>query len=81
MDLYVAEHSDDGDLTRRFGGALIFVRWSNDGTQPVGHLETPYLCQADDRVDVRSHLHALSLQEVKEYLDQLVDEHRSLPDW
>jgi len=81
VDLYLTERTDDGDLNHRFGGALLFVRWSKDGTQPVGHLETPYLCQADDRHDVRSHLHSLSLHEVKEHLDLLVDKHRSLPDW
>ena len=81
MDLYVTEGTDGEDLKLRFGGALLFVRWSEDGTQPIGHLETCYLVQSDDRVDVRSRLHALSLYEVKEHLDRLVDEHQSLPDW
>ena len=81
VELYIAERSDDEELSHGFAGALLFVRWSEDGTQPVGHLETPYLFQSDDRLDVRSHLNALSLHEVKKHLERLVDERKSLPDW
>src|SRR5205814_9524650 len=34
---------DSPDAQGRYGAALLFVRWSDAGDRPVGHLETDYL--------------------------------------
>lgn len=78
VELYVTE--DDGTPCR-YAGALLFVRWSHDGSQPVGHLETGYLAHSDSRADVKTSIGSLSLQEVKNHLDRLIREHHDGPDW
>ena len=78
MDVYIEE---DTDAAYTYAAALIFVKWSPDGAQPVDHLETHYLAHANRRSDVRNKLHALSLHEVKDHLEQLIDKRKELPDW
>src|SRR2546422_5273682 len=40
----VGTYVDDApDAQGRYGAALLFVRWSDAGDRPVGHLETDYL--------------------------------------
>lgn len=67
--LYV---DDDPDAHGRFGGALLFVRWSPGGDAPVGHLETDYLVSGATPDEARERLGALSLYDVKAMLDQLI---------
>jgi hypothetical protein len=67
--LYV---DDDPDERGRFGGALLFVRWSPGGDAPVGHLETDYLVNGATPDEARERLGALSLYDVKAILDQLI---------
>ncbi len=67
--LYV---EDEPDERGRFGGALLFVRWSAAGDAPVGHLETDYLVTGATPDEARARLGALSLYDVKAMLDQLV---------
>jgi len=64
-----------------FGGALLFVRWTEGGDAPDGHVETGYLVHAESRLHVRRALNALSLHEVKDRLDEAVAARREVPDW
>jgi len=77
VDTYITEGDPDG----KFCGALLFVRWSDDGTQPVGHLETRDLIASDKRVDVTRHLHALTLFEIKSLLERVISESKVRPEW
>ena len=65
---YVADTPDDKGL---FGAALLFVRWSDSGDQPVGHLETEYLVFGTDPEAATASLRALTLHEIKRHLDAL----------
>jgi hypothetical protein len=67
--LYV---DDDPDERGRFGGALLFVRWSPAGDAPIGHLETDFIVTGATPDEARERLGALSLYDVKAILDQLV---------
>ena len=77
-EIYVTDDPGDGHA---FGAALLFVRWSDDGTTPVGHLETDYLARGDRRADVRAQLQRLTLHEVKAHLDRLIANREEPPDW
>lgn len=78
VDVYIEE---DETTNKKYSAALIFVRWSSDGAQPVGHLETAPLAVADLRAEVKSALYALTLHQVKGHLELLIEERRGLPDW
>lgn len=56
----------------RFGGALVFVRWSQAGDHPVGHVETDFLATGDSAEAVEARLKAMTLRDVKEHLDRVV---------
>jgi len=76
--LYVDESPDrDG----RYGGALLFVRWSASGDQPVGHLETDHLCYGTTPQQAEEGLRSLSLHEVKNQLDLSVLRASKIPSW
>lgn len=62
---------DVADARGRFGGALLFVRWTLSGDAPVGHLESEYLVWGNTPDDARARLGALSLYDVKAILDDL----------
>lgn len=62
---------DAADARGRFGGALLFVRWTPSGDAPVGHLESDYLVWGNTPDDARARLGALSLYDVKAILDDL----------
>ena len=53
-----------------FHAYLFFLKWS--GNQPVSHVESGYLAEAETEEAVRRALEKLTLQEVKELLDKLV---------
>lgn len=78
VDLWVA---DAQDARGRFGAAILFVRWSEAGDAPVGHLETDYLAFGSSAVEAEAHLRELPLQELKDHLDRLVSEHTESGDW
>jgi hypothetical protein len=67
--VYVDETPDESG---RYGGALLFVRWSEEGDRPVGHLETPYLAFGDTPKEADASVRGLSLQAVKDELDRAV---------
>ena len=78
VEVYIEEdHGEDG----MYAAALLFVRWSPDGAQPVGHLETEQIAFARRRSEVKSALHALSLHEVKDHLERIIEQKKELPDW
>lgn len=62
----------DGDVDGRFGAALLFVRWSEAGDRPVGHLETDYLAFGATEKEAKTAAHALTLHEVKDHLERLI---------
>ncbi len=78
VEIYI---SDEAPGDEPFGGALLFVHWSDDGAQPVGHLETAYLACGARRSDVRAKLLSLTLVQAKEHLEQLIERRCGLPDW
>lgn len=78
VDVYIEE---DETANQKYSAALIFVRWSRDGAQPVGHLETEPLAVADRRVEVKSALYALTLHQVKGHLERLIEEKKESSDW
>ena len=61
------------DSDGRYGAALLFVRWSEAGDRPVGHLETDYLARAETPAGALAALLALTLADVKQHLDRLID--------
>lgn len=66
---------DAPDAQGRYGGALLFVRWSADGDRPVGHLETDYLYWGGTPAEALAPLLGLSLAEVKRHLDRCIVSH------
>ncbi len=64
---------DAPDASGRYGAALLFVRWSPAGDRPVGHLETEYLAWGATAAAALAPLLSLSLGDVKQHLDRLID--------
>ena len=67
--IYVDE---EPDLRGLYGAALLFVRWSPSGDQPVGHVETETLAWARTEAEAAERLKALSLYDVKAALDEAI---------
>ena len=63
---------DEPDARGRFGGALLFVRWTAAGDAPDGHHESDYLVWGETPDDATARLGALSLYDVKAILDELI---------
>jgi hypothetical protein len=77
-DLFVdAEPGADG----RFGAAVFFVRWSEDGARPDGHVETDYVARGETAAEARRAARALTLHDVKRLLDQAIAAQRGRSDW
>lgn len=60
------------DPQGRYGAALLFVRWSDAGDRPVGHVETDYLAWGATPAEALAPLLALSLEAVKQQLDACI---------
>ena len=69
VDVWV---DDAPDERGRYGAALLFVRWSPGGDQPVGHAESPVLAWGRTPDEAEARLKALSLYDVKEALDEAI---------
>lgn len=67
--IYVDE---EPDRRGRFGAALLFVRWSQGGDRPVGHVETDVLVWGKTPEEAAERLKALSLYDVKAALDEAI---------
>lgn len=63
---------DEPDSTGRYGAALLFVRWSAEGTSATGHVESEFLAWARTREEAEERLKALSLFDVKAALDEAI---------
>lgn len=63
---------DIPDEQGQFGGAVLFVRWSEAGDRPDGHLETPYLVFGTTPEEAGEGIRRLSLLEVKRQLDRAI---------
>lgn len=63
---------DEKDERGRVAGALLFVRWRTDGSEPDGHLETDWLVHGDSPGDTEARLGALSLYDAKDHLEALI---------
>jgi hypothetical protein len=70
----VATFVDDApDARGLYGAALLFVRWSEAGDRPVGHLETDYLGWGSTPVQALAPVLALTLHDIKQHLDRCID--------
>ena len=78
VDVYLTQ---DGESPASVQGSLLFVSWSADGSQPVGHVETDVLCSGLRKADVESELLSLSFYDVKDHLDQAIERTEAIPDW
>lgn len=78
VDMYI---DDTPDAEGRFGAAIIFVRWSDAGDAPVGHLETDYLAHGHTAAEAQDQLQAITLHELKTQLDRLIGEQKERSDW
>jgi hypothetical protein len=63
---------DQPDERGRYGGALLFVRWSAAGDRPIGHVETETLVWGRTPADAEERLRGLSLYDVKAALDAAI---------
>ena len=77
-EVYVDVEPDDQGL---YGGAVLFVRWSDSGERPVGHLETAYLSHGATPEEAAARIRALSLLEVKDCLDEAIAQNQERPAW
>jgi hypothetical protein len=75
----LVDEAPDGPA--RFGAAFLFVRWSDGGDQPAGHVETPWLAFGDTEREAERALHAMSLFDVKAELDKAITARETLGDW
>jgi hypothetical protein len=63
---------DTGDAEAPVGAYLVFLRWSPGEPRVVGHLETDFLARAATEEEARAVIGALSLDETKRVLDELI---------
>ncbi|MEX2582020.1 MAG: hypothetical protein WD766_02025 [Gemmatimonadota bacterium] len=55
-----------------YGAYLVFVRWANEGSAIMGHLETGDLETGASESEARRKLEAMPLARVKEILEQTI---------
>lgn len=60
------------DRGRPFGAYLLFVRWRSTDPVATGHLETDFIAFGETEDEARSRVGALSLNDVKSRLDELI---------
>jgi hypothetical protein len=60
------------DAAAPVGAYLIFLRWSPGEPRVVGHLESDFLARARTEDEARAVIGALSLDETKRLLDELI---------
>jgi len=71
------DRCDDG----RYGAAILFVRWSDAGDRPEGHVETEYLAFGETAEEARAALETMTLYELKGHLDRLIENRKDICDW
>jgi hypothetical protein len=63
---------DEPDPSGRHAASLLFVRWSQSGERPLGHVETGVLAWGRTPEEAEARLLALSLYDVKAALDEAI---------
>lgn len=71
----------EADADGRHGAALLFVRWSDEGERPAGHLETEYLVFGATRGEAEARVGELTLHAVKQHLDRLIAAQKPAAGW
>lgn len=66
-----------GNLRTPFAGYLVFPRWSPGGREIDGHVQTPLLARGRSHDAVVSEIGRLTLQEIKELLEDAITGGRS----
>lgn len=69
---------DDPISPGRYGAAILFVRWSAKGEEPIGHLETEYLAFGSSSAEARAALEDITLHDVKHRLDELIQNKKDI---
>jgi hypothetical protein len=77
-EIFVDEEPQDDN---RFGAAVLFIRWSAADSQPEGHLETDYLAYGPTAEAARTAVENLTLHDLKEHLDRMIEESKGRPVW
>ena len=72
---------EEPDAEKRFGASVLFISWASDSRQPDGHLETTFLAHGKTRTRARVAVENLTLYELKEHLDRLIEDRKERPDW
>ena len=65
------EESDNGD--GMWSGYLVFLRWAENSTAIMGHLDSGDVSEASTEEEARRLVSDLSLNEVKRLLDEAID--------
>ena len=69
-----------GEESRPFGAYFLFVRWRRLGSQGVeGHLESPFLAWGTTAAEASALLGAMTLENVKEILEGLIQASQPAP--
>ncbi len=71
---------DVPEVSGDYGGALLYVRWSVEGDRPEGHLETDFLRFGSTPGAAEAMLRSLTLQDVKEHLERLIERGQGPPE-
>ncbi len=75
-----AEQPEEGEP--RWVAYLVFLRWAENGTAIMGHLETGDLAEGGSEAETRSIIESLSLSGVKTILDETIRrKEQSEPGW
>ena len=69
VGIFVEEEPDERG---RFGASLLFVRWSQAGDRPVGHVESGVLAWGHSPGEAEERIKAISLYDVKAALDEAI---------
>lgn len=65
------------NLLAPYAGYLVFPRWARTGAGIIGHLETPIILEETSRGGAEEKLGNLSLQEVKDLLEEAIQRQES----
>ena len=63
---------DEPDPRALYGASLLFVRWSQAGDRPIGHVESEVLAWGRTPEEAEERIKAISLYDVKAALDQAI---------
>lgn len=63
---------ETADVAAPVGAYLIFLRWSPGEPRVVGHLESDFLARGRTEAEARAAIGALSLEDAKRVLDDLI---------